>query len=275
MAIPNVFKDMLGDLKQINFLSKIENLAAKYDAQTSVFTNVRRIDDVYISSYSIDAALDDYSPVWLTSDQGKIFFAKAAPAVDVEHKTVPPVAGDYIFICDYNARRQDVHARHFTYTRDPKTISDDVVAYMFDEETNTLTCTANSDAVAAFKKFLAYRQAKASPETARITIDIARKSQTSFNCFNWFMPFSVYVDGVKLGTVGNGKSKLFAMTEGEHELRIKTLLRLERSAPLRFNIAFNQHLKFKSEFATLALIPFGFCATVLPGVKGIEVTKLN
>lgn len=275
MAIPNVFKDMLGDLKHINFLRLIENLADNNDAQTSVFTNVRRLDDVYISSYAVDAALDDYSPVWLLSDQGKILLAKAAPASDVEHKTVPPAEGDYIFICDYNARRQDVRTRHFTYTRDPKTISDDVIAYFFYEEKNTLICTANSDAVAAFKKYLAYRQAKASPETARITIDVARSSQWSFNIFNWFMPFNVYVDGVKLGSVGSGKSKLFAMTEGEHELRIKTLLRLERSAPLRFNIAFNQHLKFKSEFATIALIPFGFCATVLPGVKGIKVTKID
>lgn len=275
MAILNVFKELFGDLRKINFIGKMELLAEKADPQTAVFTNVRRLDDVYLSEYAIDAALDDYSPVWLLSDQGKIFLAKAAPASDVEHKTVPPAEGDYIFICDYNARRQDIRTRHFTYTREPKTISDDVVAYLFDAEKNILICTANADAVEAFKKIVAYRQAKASPETARITIDISRNKQWSANSMTWFKAFNVYVDGVKIGSVDSGKSKMFAMTEGEHELRLKTIFGMERSEPVRFNIAFNQHLKFRSEFSTLALLPLVGCATMLPSVKGIELIKVN
>ena len=154
MGITNFFKGFLGDVRNFSFISEMESLAKKSDSQTSVFTNVRRIDDVHISSYAIDGALEDHSPVWLLSDQGKIFLAKAAPAVNVEQKTIPPVAGDYIFICDYNIRRQDFRTEHFSYTRDAKTISDDIFAYFFEPTENILICSVNDDAVKGFKKIL-------------------------------------------------------------------------------------------------------------------------
>ena len=159
MGIFSFFKE-IGNVKSlIQFENKINDLHDKSDPQTTGFTNVRRIDDVYISEYAINTALDDFAPVWLLSDQGKIFLSKAAPASEVEHKTIPPVAGEYIFICDCSAQHQDVTRKHFTYRRDPKTISNDIFAYLFDEKKNILVCTVNTEAVEIFKKIVAYRQA--------------------------------------------------------------------------------------------------------------------
>lgn len=270
MGIINYFKGFFNDISTLKFAMKMQDLSDKGDSQTSTFTNVRRVDNVFISSYAIDAALDDFSPVWLNSDQGKLLLLQVAPSFDVEHKIIPPLPGEYIFVCDYNAHRQDVKTKHFRYIRDAKTSSNDIFAYLFEESTNTLICTINPDATKTFKKIIEYRRAKASPETARVTIEVSRKNQWTI-MWEHFFSFNVYLDGIKIGTVSNGGTKLFGLLAGTHELKIKNFFGLEQSNPVSFDIQQNQHLKFSCKYSLWAQIFPYF--SFLPKVKGIELEQ--
>lgn len=267
MGIISSIKSTINDINVIKFLRKMGKLAEISAPQTLILTNVRRIDDIKISSYAIDAAVDDNSPVWLLSDQGKILLTKAAPDVDIARTIIPPVPGEYILICDYAANRKDFRGRHFSYIREPKIISSDVFAYLFNEDTNILICTVNDSAVNSFKKIIEYRQGQASPETARTTIEISRDEHGKL----YGTEFRVYVDDVNLGKVAKSKSKIFAITEGEHKLKIKTFAGGDRSKSLSFNISYGQHLKFHCGYTRIArLIP---CP--LPIIEGIEIIKIN
>lgn len=271
MGIISSIKSGLNSITSVRFSRKMNKLIKNSDSQTVVFTNVRRVDDVAISSYAIDAALDDNSPVWLLSDQGKILLTKAASDVNIPSTIVPPIAGEYILICDYAATRTDFRGRHFSYTREPKLISDDSFAYVFDAEDKTLSCTANADAVDLFKEILEYRKTKAAPELSRITIEIFYDSKRDSKVKFYYTEFGIYVDGVKLGNVEKGKSKIFAVTEGTHELKIKTFFSEDHSKPLSFDIAYDQHLKFSCGYTKIARwIPFP-----CPFIDGIEVEKIN
>lgn len=242
----------MDDAIEKGFEENLVKLANGGDAQTSVFTNVRRIDDVFISKYAIDEALVDDSPVWLLSDQGKILLSKS----DTE-EIIPPVAGDYISIRDFNARRSDVGTEHFSYTRDPKTISNDVFAYCFDAATNILICTVNADAVDTFKKIFERRKKNMPPELARTAIEISRKKL--FFCLSpfqsWlFSNYKVYLDGVKVGNVGSGESKILAITPGRHELKLQNFFGLEKSEAINFEIKENQHLNFSCRYLWMAYV---------------------
>ena len=265
MGIFKFITGIMNDAIEETFVENLIKLANGGDAQTSLFTNVRRIDDVFISNYAIDEALVDDSPVWLLSDQGKILLCKN-DAEDI----IPPVAGDYISIRDFNARRADVTTKHFSYTRDPKTISNDVFAYYFDAVKNILICTVNDDAVNTFKEIFERRKKNVSPELARTTIEISRN-----NVFFSFKPaqshlfsnYGIYLDGVKVGSVGNGESKILAMTAGQHELKLKNFFGLERSETINFEIKENQHLNFFCRYSWAAYV-------FLFNKKVIELTKI-
>lgn len=258
----------MDDAIEETFKENLVKLANSGDAQTSVFTNVRRIDDVFISAYAIDEALVDDSPVWLLSDQGKILLSKS----DAE-EIIPPVAGDYISIRDFNARRSDVRTEHFSYTRDPKTISNDVFAYYFDAATNVLICTVNAEEVDTFKKIFERRKENLPPELARTAIEISRDNVFFFiKCWNIdFGNYGVYIDGVKVDSIGNGESKILAVTAGQHKLKLKNFFGLERSEAINFELEENQRLKFSCRYLPKAYIPY---SALLPGLKIIELTKI-
>ena len=270
MGIVNFVTGLMDEAIETTFIENLDKLVNSGDPQTSVFTNVRRIDDVFISAYAIDEALADDSPVWLLSDQGKIFLSKIAD----EREIIPPVPGDYIAIRDFNARRTDVETEHFSYTRDPKTISNDVFAYFFDAEKNILVCSVNADAVDTFKTIFKGRKEKILPELARTAIEISRGS-VFFLIREWnfdFGDYGVYIDGVKVDSIGNGESKFLAVTAGQHELKLKNFFGLEKSEPLTFEISENQHLKFSCKYIPKAFIP---CVFLFPNIKAIELTKMN
>ena len=274
MGIFSFITGAMNEALEIGFIEKMSELA-KGDAQTSVFTNVRRIDDVFISEYAINEALLDDSPVWLLSDQGKILLCNPQSLTNSDNLLIPPVKGNYTLICDYNARQKDVRTNHFSYTREPKTISNDIVAYTFNAENSILICSVNSDAVDRFKKILESRKKNRAPELSRITIKISRN-----NVFFSFRPpqsfifpnYKIYVDGVKVGKVGNGESKILAMTSGRHELKLKNVFGLEMSETIHFEIEQDQHLKFSCKYLPKAYIPFIW---FLFSKKVIELKKTN
>lgn len=271
MGIFSFITRAMNEALETGFIEKMAELS-KGDAQTSVFTNVRRIDDVFISEYAINEALLDDSPVWLLSDQGKILLCNPQSLTNNNNLIIPPVKGDYTLICDYNARQEDVRTNHFSYTRDPKIISNDIVAYTFNAENNILICSVSSDAVDRFKKILENRKKNRAPELSRITIEISRN-----NVFFSFRPlqsfifsnYKIYIDGIKIGKIGNGESKILAMTAGQHELKLKNVFGLELSETVNFEIKQDQLLKFSCKYLPKAYIPIWF----LLSKKVIELKK--
>lgn len=141
-------------MNETDFEVKIEEAVKNKDSQTVVFVNVCRIDDAKLSQYAIDTALNDNSPVFIKSDQGQAILVKADANNHVETSIVPPYKGEYIFVCDYNANRADVQCEHYSYTRDPRIISNDIFAYKYYEKERILCCTVKTDIVDAFKKLL-------------------------------------------------------------------------------------------------------------------------
>lgn len=167
MGIISAIKDTMMEATIDTFWEPMGNLLKSNDPNTVAFTNVRRIDDVAISSYAIDAAVDDDSPVWLLSDQGKILLTRATADVDIARTIVPPEKGEYILICDYAAARSDFRGRYFSYTRVPNLISNDIVAYYFDMQNHILVCSTETNVVDTFKRIIEYRHKKIIPEFAR------------------------------------------------------------------------------------------------------------
>lgn len=255
--LSNAAEDSLFEAVIGTFWEPMGNLIKNNDPNTVVFTNVRRIDDVTISSYAIDAAVDDDSPVWLLSDQGKILLTKVEADVDIARTIVPPKEGEYILICDYAATRTDFRGRHFSYIRVPNLISNDIVAYYLDIKEHILVCSTETNVVDTFKKIIEYRKKKIPSEFARTCIEIFREDKSFLRRppRSWFFSnYKIYVDGVKVGKVGSGESKILAMTVGKHELKLKNIFGLEMSETIDFEIEQDQHLKFSCKYLPKAYI---------------------
>lgn len=273
--LANAAEDSLFEAVIGTFWEPMGKLLKSNDPNTVAFTNVRRIDDVAISSYAIDAAVDDDSPVWLLSDQGKILLTRATADVDIARTIVPPEKGEYILICDYAAARSDFRGRYFSYTRVPNLISNDIVAYYFDVKNHILVCSTEVEVVKTFKEIIEYRQKKLLPEITRTNIEISREDRIFFlrpwQSWSIFSNYDIYVDGVKVDEISSGESKFLAMTPGRHELRIRNVFGLEVSDTINFEIEKNQHLKFSCKYIPKAYIPVWF----LFDKKVIGLTKIN
>ncbi|MBQ9479556.1 MAG: hypothetical protein IJU71_08385 [Selenomonadaceae bacterium] len=281
MGIINWFKSGINEAKALWALSKFESVISKLlnqsDEHTTFFTNVRRIDDVVMSDYAIDAALDDGAPVYMLSDQGKILLARADRDDHIEKKLVPPQEGEYIFVCDYNAAREDVRTEFFSYIRDSKSSSDDIVACYFEPDKKRLCCTSNAEAVKHFKAFLSLRSGKEPdvPLETATRLEFTRKKRNMFFAGG---AYNLYVDGVKLGDIGNGKFKSYSVEPGEHVIQAKYMILGSipyiKSRTLNITVAENQALQLETNYNAIGifgrLIPY---LTALPGVYGIDLNR--
>ena len=262
MGLANLLNKVSNFMGKTTFSVMMENLVKNNDGQTTVFTNVHRIDGADISSYAIDAALDDDSPVFLVSDQGQILLVKCEVGESPEASIVPPRPGDYTCIVDFMGNREDVVTEHYRYIKDSRTASNDVVAYFYDEKSRVLVCSANPEAVKSFKELVDYRKSQASPLLARTKMTINRP----WRFVGMWISHNVHLDGTKIGSLSNGGSDLFAISPGTHELKIKGCFGLARSNELTFSIQEGNTIKVNSDYKFLFRIPYLY---MLPNYFGI------
>ena len=262
MGLTNLINKAANFIGATNFSVTMEDLVEKNDGQTTVFTNIRRIDGAYISGYAIDAALDDNAPVFLASDQGQILLVKCEAGESPETSMVPPLPGDYICIADFMGNREDVVTEHYRYIRDSRTISDDVFAYLYDEKNRVLACSVNPEAVKSFKELADYRKSHTSPLFARTKMAINRP----WRFVGMWISHNVYLDGAKIGSLSNGGSDLFAISPGTHELKIKGCFGLAKSNGLTFSIQEGDTITVSSDYKSLFRMPYWY---MLPNYFGI------
>ena len=115
-------------------------------------------------------------------------------------------------------------------------------------------------------------------ENQSATIQISRAWR--FVCF--LFDAEVYIDDVKIGTVGNGKSQTFTVSPGAHKLQLKLtyplLTLFTRSEPKDFQIRGGETLKFNCDytFGTFATITgFHVLIALAKGFKDIKVEQMR
>ena len=90
--------------------------------------------------------------------------------------------------------------------------------------------------------------------------------------------YTLYVDGVKLGDIGNGKFKSYSVEPGEHVIQAKYMILGSipyiKSRTLNITVAENQALQLETDYNAIGIfgriIPY---LTALPGVYGIDLNR--
>jgi len=113
---------------------------------------------------------------------------------------------------------------------------------------------------------------------AKTTIEIFRK----WRWVDFLFGANVLVDGVKIGKVSNGQTKIFEVTPGVHQLQLKMnwsfLSGFLRSRPTDFRIDEGGALKFNCDFtfgALATLTGFWMFMAFFSGFKVIKIEQLN
>lgn len=268
---------MANVVSEVSYECTMKNLIKSPDSKTVVFTNVCRIDGVLLSSYAVEAALDDGSPVYLQSDQGNIMLAKGEADNHIE-ETVPPQQGDYIFICDYNLQRKDVLTEYYNYKREKNILSNDVFAYYFDKEKRILCCTINEEAVKEYKDMEDYRKERMLPIFANTKLEINAKLLFSRICA-WthfgLSKYKIYINGRVMGEVAGSKDYL-AIEPGKYEIKIQNMFGLERSNVIEVTIKEGECLKLIVDYNLLARIfwCWPYLLGIIPRLKTIKVEQV-
>lgn len=110
------------------------------------------------------------------------------------------------------------------------------------------------------------------------TIQISRK----WRWVDLFFAENVYVDGIKIGKVSNGQSKIFEVQPGIHKLQLKMnwsfFSGFLRSRPTDFRIEEGNALRFTSDFtfgAFATITGFWMFSWLFSGFKVIKIEQDN
>ena len=273
MGLTNFFKSLSNEVTKAAFEAHMESLIKKADSKTVVFTQVRRIDGESLSSYAIEAALEDGSPVYLQTAQGKVMLAKGEFDNHIEN-TVPPEKGDYIFICDYNIQREDIYTEYYNLKRESNTQSDDIFAFYFLEEKGVLCCSANEEAVRYFKDV--YEKKNIMPMLAKTTLEINAKLFSRICAWSHFglSSYKLYIKGEKFGVI-SGEKEYFAIEPGEYNICVKNMFGLERSNTIKITVKEGECLKLHTDYNMLArsIWCFPYILGVIPKLKTIKIEQ--